>query len=60
MKPEKRKKFLTWYDERVAENYVFDFKKELVAYCRSDVDILRRISIQCKMSRDRLLASAFF
>ena len=42
MKLEKRKNFLTWYDERVAENYVFDFKKELVAYCRSDVDILRR------------------
>ena len=24
------------------ENYVFDFKKELVEYCKSDVDILRR------------------
>ena len=42
MKPDKRTKFLTWYDERVAENYVFDFKKELVAYCHSDIDILRR------------------
>ena len=42
MKPEKRKNFLTWYVERVAENYVFNFKKELVAYCWSDVDILRR------------------
>ena len=39
MKPEKRTAFLKWYDEQVD---VFDFKKELVAYCRSDVDILRR------------------
>ena len=42
MKLEKCAEFLKWYDERVAEDYVFDFKKELVAYCRSDVDILRR------------------
>ena len=26
----------------MSENYVFDFKKEIVEYCRSDVDILRR------------------
>ena len=45
MKPEERTKFLTWYDERVVENYVFNFKNELVAYCRSDVDILRRSAI---------------
>ena len=37
MKPEKRTAFLKWYNEQVD---VFDFKKELVAYCRSDVDIL--------------------
>ena len=24
------------------ENYVFDFKKEILEYCRSNVDILRR------------------
>ena len=41
MKPDERTKFLKWYDERVNENYVFDFKKEIVEYCRSDVDILR-------------------
>ena len=45
MNPEKRSKFLKWYNERVAENYVFNFKNELVAYCRSDVDILRRSAI---------------
>ena len=42
MKPDERTKFLKWYEERVSENYVFDFKKEIIEYCRSDVDILRR------------------
>ena len=42
MKPDERTKFLKWYEERVRENYVFDFKKEILEYCHSDVDILRR------------------
>ena len=42
MKPDERSKCLKWYEERVSENYVFDFKKEILEYCRSDVDILRR------------------
>ena len=42
MKPDERSKFLKWYQERVSENFVFDFKKEILEYCRSDVDILRR------------------
>ena len=42
MKPDERTKFLKWYEERVIENYVFDFKKEILEYCRSDVDILGR------------------
>ena len=29
MKPGERTKFLKWYEERVSENYVFDFKKEI-------------------------------
>ena len=37
-----RKAFVEWHQARVDENYVFDFKKELREYCRSDVDILRR------------------
>ena len=41
-KPDERSKFLKWYEERVSENYVFDFKKEILEYCQSDVDILRR------------------
>ena len=42
MKPDERAKFLKWYDDRVRENYIFDFQKEILKYCRSDVDILRR------------------
>ena len=42
IKPEKRSKFLKWHNDRMSENYIFDFKKEILEYCRSDVDILRR------------------
>jgi ribosomal protein S20 len=42
MKREQRQQFLEWYNKKVEENYVFDFQKELIEYCRSDVDILRR------------------
>ena len=42
MKKDARKAFSEWYNTRVEENYVFDFQKELIEYCRSDVDILRR------------------
>ena len=41
MTPDERTKFLKWYDDRVSENYVFDFQKETIEYCLSDVDILR-------------------
>ena len=43
-----REKFLQWYDDRVNENYVFDFKKEIIEYCRSDVDILRRCMLKLR------------
>ena len=33
---------MKWYDDRVSENYFFDFHKEIIEYCRSDADILRR------------------
>ena len=42
MKPKDRKEFLKWYEDRVSENYVFDFHEEIIEYCQSDVDILRR------------------
>ena len=48
MKPDERTKFLKWYDDHVSENYVFDFQKEIIEYCRSDVDILRRDMMKLK------------
>ena len=40
MKPAEREAFMTWHQEQVENNYVFDFRKEIIKYCRSDVDIL--------------------
>ena len=42
MKPAEREAFIEWYQERVENNYVFDFRKEITSYYRSDVDILAK------------------
>ena len=42
MKPQERKAFIAWHQEQVESNYLFDFRKEIIKYCRSDVDILRK------------------
>ena len=42
MKPDARQTFLTWYEDKVQQQAVFDFQKEMELYCISDVDILRR------------------
>ncbi|GBM04002.1 hypothetical protein AVEN_156168-1, partial [Araneus ventricosus] len=39
-----RKEFWEWYEERRKES--FDFRKEILDYCRSDVDILRRCCLE--------------
>ena len=49
MKPEAREKFMTWHQEQVENNYVFDFRHEILKYCRSDVDILAEC---CKLYRE--------
>ena len=46
MRSEERALFHIWYSERQAENYVFDFKKELRAYCIDDVNVLRLACIK--------------
>jgi hypothetical protein len=38
----KENKDNNFLNSKVKENHVFDMKKELLEYCRSDVDILRR------------------
>ena len=52
MKPEAREKFLTWHQEQVESNYVFDFQHEILKYCRSDVDILAQC---CKLYREMFM-----
>ena len=42
MKPAEREAFIAWHQEQVENNYVFDFRKEIIKYCRSDVDILAK------------------
>ena len=46
MKPEERDAFIAWHDEQVANNYRYDFREEIIKYCRSDVDILRNCCLQ--------------
>ncbi|KAK3916521.1 putative DNA polymerase [Frankliniella fusca] len=42
MKGSAAKTFHEWYDEQVVKNYVFNFRRELIEYCISDVTILRQ------------------
>ena len=46
MKPEARETFLAWHKEQVENNYVFDFRNEIIKYCRSDVAILRECCME--------------
>lgn len=43
-----RNHFIQWHQERVVENYVFNFQKEMSVYCESDVDILRQAVIKLR------------
>ena len=51
MKPEERKAFIAWHKEQVESNYLLDFQKEIVKYCRSDIDIMRKC---CLLFREML------
>ena len=46
MKPEAREAFLAWHKDQRESGYVFDFSEEIVKYCRSDVDILRKCCME--------------
>ena len=52
MSEKERSELVVWLSER--ENDIFDFRKEILEYCRSDVDILR----QAGMKFRHLLMSA--
>ena len=46
MSPNEREKFLEWHNDLKENNYIFNFKQEILTYCRSDVDILRRCCLE--------------
>ena len=46
MSPERRDEFHAWYEGEKALGQPFDMQEELLSYCISDVDILRRCCIQ--------------
>ena len=41
MDSKQRETFLTWYNQQVVSNAVFDFQEELLKYCQSDVKLLK-------------------
>ena len=45
MSAKNRTVFLAWYEKESVKHEEFDFQKELLSYCVSDVDILRRCCI---------------
>lgn len=47
MKPEARKKFLDWYELHADEP--FDLQTDLLRYCRSDVDVLRKCCLKFRL-----------
>ena len=49
---EEREEYLSWLKSK--ENCVFDFMKEMLDYCQSDVDILRQACLKFR----ELLVSA--
>ena len=46
MKPEVREAFRAWHKEQRDNGYIFNFKEEIIKYCRSDVDILRKCCME--------------
>lgn len=46
MSDKDRSEFLTWHQSKINNNEQLDFAKEIVEYCRSDVDILRQACLK--------------
>ncbi|XP_040276243.1 uncharacterized protein LOC120991509 [Bufo bufo] len=51
MMPGEKKEFTDWYEKH--KNDTFNFQKELKAYCKQDVEVLRRA---CECYRDTIMA----
>lgn len=46
MSSDKRSDFFAWYRDKVDRGEQFDFQKEIVEYCQSDVHILRNACLR--------------
>ena len=46
MSPEERSEFLKWHEGKLDSGEQFDFQTEILEYCRSDVDILRKACLK--------------
>ena len=46
MSTDDHEKFYTWYNDLFERQYEFDFQAEILRYCQSDVDILRRCCLE--------------
>ena len=46
MNPKGKETLMAWHQGMRDRHYVFNFKEEIVAYCRSDVEILRRCCME--------------
>lgn len=46
MSTKEQQDFLTWHNEKVESNETFDFAREILEYCSSDVDILRQACLK--------------
>lgn len=42
MKPKRKQEFESWYQLKFDEEAIFDFQQELIAYCQSDVQLLKQ------------------
>ena len=41
MSPKDRETFISWYNDQIKDGYIFNFKQEIIKYCKQDVNILR-------------------
>ena len=46
MKPKARDAFRIWHKEQRDNKHIFNFNEEIIKYCRSDVDILRKCCME--------------
>ena len=58
--PEYKEGFKRWYDKQILNNSTWNFKEEMVKYCRADVELLSKAVLKYrKMFKDKLYIDPF-